>query len=78
VFLIDNTAAAHVLGESVGDFVCRTAGSKSVYIRKVLRPAISIEIFSVFPCLQASAMVVSKIPSRNCMLLVHPPPDLNL
>jgi hypothetical protein len=63
--------------ENVGDFVCRTACLKSVYIRKILRPAISIKVFLVFPCLQASAMMVPKIPSRNFMLLVQPPPDLN-
>ena len=63
--------------ETVEDFVCLTADLKSVYIRKILRPSISIQGFLVFPCLQASAKVVPKIPSRNCMSLVQPPPDLD-
>jgi hypothetical protein len=62
---------------TVENFVRRTAGLKSVCIRKILRPAISIQVFLVFPRLQESAKVVPEIPIRNCMLLVRPSSDLN-
>lgn len=52
---------AHVLGkpyELLHSFVCRTASCQSIYVRKVLRTAISIHGFLVFLCLRANTEMV--------------------
>ena len=48
-------------------FVCLTAGWKQASIRKVLRPAVSTQVFLVFLCLQANAEIVPNFPK----LLLH-------
>ena len=58
-------------------FVCRTAGYKSICIRKVLRPTDRPAghlhtCFLASSVLQTNAVTVPKIPNCCCMLLMHP------
>jgi hypothetical protein len=51
----------------------RASASKSVCIRKVLRPAISTQVFLVFLCLQANAKMVPKCQVPTACFSCSPP-----
>jgi hypothetical protein len=69
VVLFNSAYVRETLRNVLYYFVCRTAGYKSVYIRKVLRPTIFIKVFLVFLCLQGNAEMVPKSQVATALFL---------